>query len=165
MNKYLLAGLCVLAFAAGALAHLFLNKGRTPEAAVGKVAEQREDAGRGAAGNVTNSPATTTGEPVEAKQGRQPDTAEAASAADDSRAGEAPKFESGMTVSASRKVRRSARRASGAKPHEVPVAPAARAQATAPRKGSMKSQTASGAKKAGKAVGKAFKKVGSIFHD
>jgi type IV secretory pathway VirB10-like protein len=169
MNKYLLAGVCVVAFAAGGAAHLMLQKGRTPKADAkveGTALEAaREEAVKGVA--MQEGPARVTAETDQLVT--QPDapqtarTGDAVESSDPSGEDESPRAERAV-AHATRKWKRAARVPRAAERRDYRPAASVAARSGARDGGGLKAQTAKGAKGTGRLFGKALKKVGRVFN-
>lgn len=175
MNKYLLAGVCVLAFAAGGVAHLMLQRGRAPEAADAKVEAAAGEAVREDAAKVVVTPEGPAPVAAEAVQhDTQPDatqtaetetarTEDAVEAADPSGEDESPRAER-VGAHTSRRWKRAARAPRATRRQVYQPGSAVTTRAGERDGDGLKAQTAKGAKGTRKLFGKALKKVGRVFN-
>jgi len=172
MNKYLLAGLCLLAFVAGGAAQLALRGSGGTTLTAGNVVERSEGAGQSLVGRRDELPARPPEGPAAPVREGTVAGATPAVATEDVAGGVKEKSGgangqaanvSGVSTKRTKKTvyRRDGGRVQTARRAQL----AGRSTSTADAGGSRISASAGGAKKTGRWLGRSLKKIGDVFHE
>lgn len=175
MGKYVLVGICLLAFVAGGVAQLAL---RRPSEKSGVEENVVKTSGGSTAPEVSEKAggqAAQTGNGTEAPRG-EAEAADVEAAVETTDIGNSGEESSDQTVVNAgevrrvppRRARRNANRAVGPRARAVrPAAPAGRQASTSYARSDdgLHRKTAKGVKKTGKWLGRGLKRVGGVFHD